>query len=215
MDKKKCIVIYGLKEETEPVRYKRERERKKKVAEDIVRNIQREGENRISEIERIHILGKYIERPLKVKFRAQTTAMEVISNTWKLDKTEQYSKVWIKRDMNEEERLKVNNLIKKQRQKMRTEQRKRKKKFSWNVKDERLRKWYLTRKRIENVNNVWKNKKWTVVYTNIICLISTLRELNNYIKIKQHDIMAITEVKLNETTKNIRIGNSNYNVDKK
>ncbi len=60
-------------------------------------------------------MGKYIEggeRPLKVKFRAQTTAMEVILNAWKLDKIEQYRKVWIKRAMNEEERLKVNNLIK-------------------------------------------------------------------------------------------------------
>ncbi len=27
--RKKCIVIYGLKEETEPVRYKREKEQKK------------------------------------------------------------------------------------------------------------------------------------------------------------------------------------------
>ncbi len=68
------------------------------------------------------------------------------------------------------------------------------------------------KKRIENVNNVWKNKKWTVAYTNINGLISTLRELNNYIKIKQPDIMGITEVKLNETTENTRIGNSNYNV---
>ncbi len=59
MDKKKCIVIYGLKEETEPVRYKREREQIK-VTEDIVRNIQTEGEDWISEIEEIHRLGKYI-----------------------------------------------------------------------------------------------------------------------------------------------------------
>ncbi len=57
VDKKKCIVIYGLKEETEPVRYKREGEQKK-VAEDVVRNIQREGEDWISEIEEIHRLGK-------------------------------------------------------------------------------------------------------------------------------------------------------------
>ncbi len=59
-------------------------------------------------------MGKYIERgerPLKVKFRAQTTAIEVILYVWKLDKIEQYREVWIKRDMNEE-RLKVSDLIK-------------------------------------------------------------------------------------------------------
>ncbi len=50
--------------------------------------------------------------------------MEVTSNAWKLDKTEQYRKVWIKRDMNEEERLKVNILIKEAKaKKTRTEQR--------------------------------------------------------------------------------------------
>ncbi len=51
--------------------------------------------------------------------------MEVISNAWKLDKKEQYRKVWIKRDINEE-RLKVSDLIKeaKAKNKNRTEENK-------------------------------------------------------------------------------------------
>ena len=148
VDKKKCVVIYGLKEETEPIRVKREKEQKKMV-EDVVRTVQGEGDDWVGEIEEVHRLGKYSEegiRPLKVKFRAQSTATEIISYAWKLDKVEQYKKVWIKRDMNEEERFKINELIKEAKEKNENRSEEEKKKFYWKVKDERLRKWYLTKK---------------------------------------------------------------------
>ena len=118
VDKKKCIIIYGLKEETEPIRTKREKEQRM-VVDDVVRHVQDESDEWVNEIEEVHRLGKYKEgeaRPLKVKFRAQSTAVEVISNAWKLDRVERYKKVWIKRDMNEE-RQKINELIKEAKEK--------------------------------------------------------------------------------------------------
>ena len=75
------------------------------IAENIVRNVQDEGEDWVNETEEVHRLGNYTEggaRPLKVKFRAQTTASEVILHAWRLAKVELYKNVWIKRDMNEE-----------------------------------------------------------------------------------------------------------------
>ena len=137
VDKKKCIVIYGLKEETEPIRTKREKEQRMKV-DDVVRNVQGEEDEWVNEIEEVHRLGKYKEgesRPLKVKFRAQSTAVEVISNAWKLDRVERYKKVWIKRDMNEEERQKINELIKEAKEKNENRTEEEKKKFYWKVKD--------------------------------------------------------------------------------
>ena len=72
--------------------------------------------------------------------------MEVISNAWKLDRVERYKKVWIKRDMNEEERQKINELIKEAKEKNENRTEEEKKKFYWKVKDERLRRWYLTKR---------------------------------------------------------------------
>ncbi|MPC52067.1 hypothetical protein E2C01_045927 [Portunus trituberculatus] len=64
------------------------------MAEDVVRSVQDEGEDWVSEIEEVHRLGKYTEggRPPKVKFRAQTT-VSVIQHAWRLDKTEQLKRI--------------------------------------------------------------------------------------------------------------------------
>ncbi|MPC19108.1 hypothetical protein E2C01_012016 [Portunus trituberculatus] len=58
VDKKKNIVIFGLNEEEEPIKSKKEKGQKK-VAEDVVKTVQGEGENWESEIEKVHRLGKY------------------------------------------------------------------------------------------------------------------------------------------------------------
>ena len=137
-----------MKEEIEPVRVKREKEQKM-IAENIVRNVLDEGEDWVNEIEEVHRLGKYTEggaRPLKLKFRVQTTASEVISHTWRLTKVEQYKNVRIKRDVNEEERSKINELIKEAKKKNENRSEEEIKRFYWKVKDERLRRWYLTKK---------------------------------------------------------------------
>ncbi len=58
-------------------------------------------------------IGKYKEnkhRPLKIKMRSQVAAEELITRSWKLASKEIYKKFWIRRDPNEEERVKLNEL---------------------------------------------------------------------------------------------------------
>ena len=38
--------------------------------------------------------------PLTVKFRSQNTVQDILSKAWKLAKTEEYKKIWIRKDMN-------------------------------------------------------------------------------------------------------------------
>jgi len=42
---------------------------------------------------------------MKVKFRSQVKACKILSRAWKLAQREEYKKIWIRRDMNEEERV--------------------------------------------------------------------------------------------------------------
>ena len=75
IDKKKCFIIYGLKEETEPIRAKREKVQRMMV-DDVVKNVQGEDNDWVNEIEEVHRLGKYKEgaKPLKVKFRTSVNS---------------------------------------------------------------------------------------------------------------------------------------------
>ena len=59
------------------------------------------------EIEEIHRLRKYgggEARPLKVKFKSQETAQDILSKAWKLANKE----MWLRKDMTEEERDRFN-----------------------------------------------------------------------------------------------------------
>ena len=65
---------------------------------------------------------------------------------------EEYKKVWIRKDMNKEEREEENELKKsaKEKNEARTEMEKRK--FYWRVIDLRLRKWYRKRENTEVID---------------------------------------------------------------
>ena len=59
------------------------------------------------EIDEVQRIGKYTEggkRPIRIKFKSQTAAMEVLQRTGKLKDIEQFKSVWIKKDLNEKER---------------------------------------------------------------------------------------------------------------
>ncbi len=61
------------------------------------------------EIEEIHRAGKYQEgqeRPLKVRFRSQVSAEEVLAGAWKYARTHDFKNIWMKRDMDMDEREK-------------------------------------------------------------------------------------------------------------
>ena len=149
VEKKKCVVVFGLKEEVLPVRHIREKQERKTV-EKVVETVceDQDGGNKLSEeIEEIFRLGKYEEnkhRPLKIRMRSQVAAEELIAKSWKLASKEDYRRVWIRRDLNEDERVKVNELWNEAKEKNMNRTETEKKSFYWRVKDMRLRKWYVT-----------------------------------------------------------------------
>ena len=63
------------------------------------------------EVEETYRIGKYREgnaRPLKVRVRSQVTVEEIKARASMLAQSEGYKEIWIKRDMNLEERQKEN-----------------------------------------------------------------------------------------------------------
>ena len=124
-------------------------EEAKKVVKEVFNMVQEENSEIEEEIEEIHRLGKYEEggmHPLKVKFRSQATAQDIIFKAWKLAKIYSYKKIWLRIDMTEKERARLNELIKKVKEKneMRTEEEKQK--FYWRVLDLKVKKWSIQEK---------------------------------------------------------------------
>ncbi|MPC76213.1 hypothetical protein E2C01_070620 [Portunus trituberculatus] len=98
VEKKKCVVIFGLKENVMPIRHERE-EYEKKQAEKVVMEVKDDGEEgkRLSEeIEEVFRLRKYEEgktRPLKIRIRSQEGAEEILASSWRLGRKEAYKNV--------------------------------------------------------------------------------------------------------------------------
>lgn len=150
VEKKKCVVVFGLKEEALPIRSVRE-QHERKVAEEVVQTIdeEQEGGSKISEeIEEVFRLGKYEvnkSRPLKIRLRSQVAAEELVAKSWKLATKEGYKAVWIRRDLNEEERGKIKELWNEAKEKNMNRSETEKKSFYWRVMDMKLRKWYTAK----------------------------------------------------------------------
>ena len=113
------MIIFEFKEKVLPKKNIREEE--EKIVKEVFNMIQKEHSEIAEEIVEIHRLGKYEGeiRPLKVKFRSQTTAQDILSKAWKL--ANRYKKIWLRKDMTEEERARFNVLIKEVKGKKRNE----------------------------------------------------------------------------------------------
>ncbi|KAK3878776.1 hypothetical protein Pcinc_016587 [Petrolisthes cinctipes] len=116
------------------------------MATEIIGEVEEENMDYEREIEEVYRLGKYEEgrdRPMKIKLKSHAAAMNILGRTWKLAQTEKYKKVWIREDLNEEERARRNELIEdaKEKNEQRTETEKNK--FYWRVLDGKLKKWYI------------------------------------------------------------------------
>ncbi len=165
------------------------------------------------EIEEVYRIGKYDQgksRPLKIKLKSQTAGEETLVNVWKLAKSNKFKQVWIRREMNEEERKKLNEL--RSEAKERNEQRTQEERelFFWRVMDLRLRKWYVRSEGCRGTT-VREGGTWTVAYTNVDGLVSVMDEVNEFIKANEPDIMAMVETKLrNSETPNL--GGGKYNM---
>lgn len=82
---------------------------------DLVNDVTEHEDDWQREIEEVTRLGKYVERksrPMRIKFKLQAAAEEVLSGAWRLGRKEDCKNIWIQRDMNEEERAKTSELWK-------------------------------------------------------------------------------------------------------
>lgn len=147
VEKKKGVIVFGLKEKVLTTRKERVKE-ELDVARAIIGEVDDENKELGEEIEEVFRLGKYEEgkdRPMKIKFKTQVAATRVLERTWKLAQTENYKKVWIREDLNEEERAKRNELINEAKEKNGQRSEEEENRFYWRVLEGKMKKWYLKR----------------------------------------------------------------------
>ena len=144
-EKKRSVIITGVIEEKIPARFTREKKEEEKVKE-ILRNLtEEEPERLVGEIDEITRLGKYDEeknRPIKLTLKSQTAAEMITSKSWVLSTKQGYKKVYIRKNMNEEERKNFKEMVVdvKMKNEERTEEEK--EKFFWRIRNDKVMKWW-------------------------------------------------------------------------
>lgn len=137
-EQKKCVVVFGVKEEKTPDKIIRERYEINKI-KCILNSL---GEEWLQdEVEEIVRLGKFEEgksRPVKVRLYSQAAAEGILANSWKLKELEPYKKVFIRRNMTEEERDNLNELLTTARQRNEERTDEERNQFFWRIKNEKL-----------------------------------------------------------------------------
>ena len=144
VEKKKSVVLAGIKEEFLPRKQDRDKQERKIVGE-VLEAIQEEGDL-VCEIDEVFRLGKYksgFHRPIKIRFKSQVAAEEAVSKAWKLSKIEVYKGVWLRKDRSKEERNVINSLREQAKEKNEARSEDEKKKFFYRVMDMDLRKWFI------------------------------------------------------------------------
>ncbi|MPC95413.1 hypothetical protein E2C01_090623 [Portunus trituberculatus] len=124
---------------------KRERE----LAKTIIKQVQDSTQELDQEVEEVIRLGKFSEwgnRHMKVRMRSQVAVEEIMTRKGKLAGDTERKDIWIKRDMNLEEREKEKVLRNEAKEKNEKRTEMEKKNFNWRVLDMRLKKWYLWKK---------------------------------------------------------------------
>ena len=147
IDKIKCVIVFGVKEEKIVNRMEREEKEKDKIKH-IIATVVDDEDQAIRAVEEYHRLGKYEEnkdRPIKIKFATQVMAEEVLNGAWKLARKEEYKKVWINRDLDGDEREKLKELVQEAKQKNDSRSVEEREQFYWKVRDLRLKKIHYRR----------------------------------------------------------------------
>ena len=114
VDKKRCVVIFGVEEDKTPSKMEREKNLKKLV-NNIIDVVQEEGKDLVQEIEDFHRIGKFTRdgmRPIRIKFKSQKDVDELVEKSWRLAQQETTKKIWLRRDLSEKEREMLNELRK-------------------------------------------------------------------------------------------------------
>ena len=128
VDKKKCVVVFGVIEKRNPVKFVRDRE-DMEIAKGVINKIQDENQELEKDTEEVFRIGKYVEgrhRPIKIKLKSQTTVEELLARSARLASKEETKDIWIKRDMTWKRERKKNYQELRPRKQMRREQRPRK-----------------------------------------------------------------------------------------
>ena len=143
-EKKRSIVVSGLKEEN--IRNWQER---KRMEEERIKNLFSkisEEEDVFVEVEDYIRLGKYEEgksRAMKIRLKSQVTAERLISMSWKLKDTQETRMIYVKRNMTQEERVRMRELITEARERNEARSEDDKTKFFWKVRNEKVWKWWI------------------------------------------------------------------------
>lgn len=145
-EKKKSIIVHGIKEKNIPMKINRDKEETKK-AKEILKQLNEEEDIKFEEeLDEVVRLGPYTEgkvRPMKMRLKSQIATEQILRRAHRLKQSEEHKDVYLKKYRNEEERKKLGEMHEeaKKMNEERTEEDKTK--FFWRVLGDRLRKWYI------------------------------------------------------------------------
>ena len=103
-------------------------------------------ESLYNEIEERVRLGAHEEgksRPLKLKFKSQVAAEALLRKAWKLKDHVDTKSIYIRKNMTQEERTKIKELVNEVKEKNEARNEEEKTKFFWKVRNGRLKKWWI------------------------------------------------------------------------
>ncbi len=143
VQKKMCLMVFGDKEKTISNKVLREREELQRAKEIIGKIV---GDETDIQIEEVYRIGKYSEggkRPMKIRLNTQAAAEYILRRTSLLRKIEGMKDIYIRREMNEEERNKVKELKEEAKTKNEERTQEQAERYMWRVIDMKMRKWWL------------------------------------------------------------------------
>ena len=100
VDKKKRIIVFGLKETKEVNKTARNKELSEVISK-VLEKVQEENRCLKNEMEEFHRLGRFKGegfRPIRIKFKSQKDAEEALAGAWRLAGEAALKNVWLRRD---------------------------------------------------------------------------------------------------------------------
>lgn len=142
-EKKKCVVVSGLREDN--IRNWQERKNKEEEKIKTLLNKILEEENAFGEVEEYMRLGKYEEgksRAMKITLKSQIAAEHLLRNAWKLKNSQETNMIYVRRNMSQEERAKMKEMVTEVRERNEARTEEEKKKFFWKIRNDKVWKWW-------------------------------------------------------------------------
>ena len=152
VDRERCIMVYGDIEEHAVDMRERKKKDFRKVQE-VMKTIDEDEEGWQSQMEDVSRIGKCIKgemRPMRVQLRSRAIVEEIMSHSWRLN-VGPMKYIRLRRDLNVEQRKKVKELQSKAESENNKLSEEDKEKFFWRVKDGKLRKWFISMRKREEV----------------------------------------------------------------